>query len=62
MSVVDRNVIDITSLESDNSHKTLVLFISDHVKWDEDIIGGHLLILQEKINDYLAFITSMQID
>ena len=51
MSVVDRNVIDIISIEGDESSKRIVLYISDHVNWDLETIGGHLSILQDKIND-----------
>lgn len=61
MSVIDRNVIDIISIEGDDASKKIVLYISDHVNWNLETIGGHLSILQDKINDYLDFITSDQI-
>lgn len=57
MSVVDRNVIDFS--HSDDSKITLC--ISDHIPWDDEVLKGHLIVLQEKINDYLDFITSGQI-
>ena len=37
----------------------LVLTISDHLPWLPD--NEHLLVLQDKINDYLAFIQSGEI-
>lgn len=57
MSVIDRNIIDFS--HSDDSKITLC--ISDHITWDYDALREHLIVLQEKINDYLDFITSGQI-
>ena len=61
MSVTDRNIIDITSIEEKDSQKYLVLWISDHLEWGDDVTREHLIILQDKINDYLDFITSDQV-
>ncbi len=61
MSVVDRDVIDIIGIDNAEYIKKVVLYISDHVNWDLETIGGHLLILQDKINDYPDFIRSDQI-
>ena len=53
MSVIDRNTIDITSIEGNGKHRDLVLYISDHLEWGEDVTDKHLRILQDKLNDYL---------
>jgi hypothetical protein len=59
MSVEDRNKIDIIFLEEEN-HR-VVLVITDHLNWKEDMDEGeHLLLLQNKINAYLYFIESGQ--
>ncbi|MGB3006513.1 MAG: DUF6572 domain-containing protein [Chitinophagaceae bacterium] len=51
MSVENKNIIDIVSIdEEDNA----VLTITDHLEWD--IENEHLLILQDKINSYLGAI------
>jgi hypothetical protein len=56
MSVTDSKIIDSISIDP----KGIVnLIISDHLEWDEKL--EHLLILQNKINDYLTFIESGQI-
>ncbi len=57
MSVVERNVIDFGHVDNDK----ITLCISDHIPWDNNIIQAHLEILQDKINDYIDFITSGQI-
>lgn len=57
MSVLDRNVIDFGHEDDDK----VTLCISDHIPWDDEVIDAHLVILQEKINDYLDFISSGQI-
>ena len=38
-----------------------VLVIADHLDWEEFDEGEHLLLLQEKLNTYLAFIDSGQL-
>lgn len=57
MSVTDRNIIDFGHIDGDK----ITLCISDHIPWDADILDAHLVILQDKINDYLDFISSGQI-
>lgn len=57
MSVLDRNIIDF----GHEDDKKVTLCISDHIPWDDEVINAHLVILQEKINDYLDFISSGQI-
>lgn len=52
MSVEDIKVIDIISL--DKEEKEVILTISDHLEWDNE--NEHLLILQDKLNTYLAAI------
>lgn len=58
MSITESKVIDIIAVpegEPDN----VVLVITDHLEWgDKAQQGEHLLLLQEKINAYIAFIES----
>ena len=61
MSVIERNTIDITSIETNEERRNLVLYISDHLEWGEYLTENHLRILQDKLNDYLDFITSDQV-
>lgn len=56
MSVDNSKVIDSISIDKDGN---VVLTISDHLPWDEK--GEHLLILQGKINAYLAFIENGEV-
>ena len=53
MSVDQKDVIDVVSIDEDDN---VVLTISDHLPWDTENV--HLLVLQEKINAYLAAIES----
>lgn len=54
MSIEDQNTIDAIGVDQDG---VVVLTISDHLDWDNE----HLLLLQEKINRYLAFLESGEI-
>ena len=56
MSVEDSKIIDVIGTDPKGN---IILTISDHLEWDEKL--EHLLILQNKINDYLSFIESGQI-
>ncbi len=57
MSIEQTDKIDFLTIE----HKTgdVLLTISDHLNWDEDE-GEHLLMLQAKLNSYLAFVEGGQ--
>jgi hypothetical protein len=55
MSIEQINIIDFLSINAD----AVVLTISDHLDWDSE--NKHLLLLQQKINSYLAFIESGEI-
>jgi len=55
MSVVDKDIIDGIALSKD---KVIRLLLTDHLDWEEEY--EHLLILQDKINSYLAFCESGQ--
>jgi len=57
MSVSDRKVVDLLSTDQEGTRATLT--VSDHLEWTAD--NQHLLILQEKLNDYMAFIESGEI-
>lgn len=56
MSVEDKNVIDIITIDKEGM---FVLTISDHLAWDDQ--NEHLLLLQDKINSYLDFIENGQL-
>ena len=49
--------MDIILNDKDSGRTTLV--ISDHLKWDDD--NEKLLLLQEKINKYIAFLGSGEV-
>lgn len=53
MSVENKNIIDVVSIDKNDN---AVLTISDHLEWDKE--NEHLLILQDKINVYLGAIES----
>lgn len=53
MSVEQTDVIDFASV---NDAGQVVLTISDHLEWDG--VNSHLLLLQEKVNAYIACIQS----
>lgn len=51
MSVLDRGTVDGMALDIDG--KGMRLLITDHLEWNNEY--EHLLALQDKINDYIAF-------
>ena len=57
MTIEQTNVIDIIGHDKENNKLNLI--ISDHLEWDEE--NEKLLLLQEKINSYLAFLESEEI-
>ena len=57
MTIEQEKIIDLISTNKEKGYVTLT--ISDHLEWDE--MGEKLLILQNKINSYLAFIESDEI-
>src|SRR5437868_4393947 len=56
MTVEQSDVIDIVSIDPAGC---VVLTISDHLDWSDT--ASHLLILQTKLNRYLAFVESGEI-
>ena len=56
MAVDEPGVIDLIGVKGSGE---VVLTVSDHLEWDER--GEHLLMLQEKLNRYLAFIESSEL-
>jgi len=61
MSILDTKVVDIIAVP-DWEPENVVLLITDHLEWgDKAQQGEHLLLLQEKINTYIAFIESGEI-
>lgn len=61
MSVTDARIIDMWGIPKWDNSK-VILGIADHLEWrDKAEQGEHLLVLQEKINTYIAFIESGEI-
>ncbi|MFJ7798587.1 DUF6572 domain-containing protein [Pseudomonas sp. NPDC096950] len=60
MSVVDTQIIDMWGIPKDDPTK-IVLAVSDHMDWKKTEQGDHLLMLQAKLNTYIAFIESGEI-
>jgi hypothetical protein len=54
MTIEQAKTVDILSI--DPTTNKVVLTISDHLTWDAG--NNHLMLLQEKLNNYLAFIES----
>jgi hypothetical protein len=59
MSIEQTDVVDFVTIEHGSGR--VLLTISDHLKWDENE-GEHLLMLQEKLNAYLRFIESGEME
>jgi hypothetical protein len=57
MSIEQADKIDFVNIEDRTGD--VLLSISDHLSWDEDE-GQHLVLLQTKLNTYLAFIEGGQ--
>jgi hypothetical protein len=57
MSIEQGDKIDFVNIEYQTGD--VLLSISDHLSWDEDE-GHHLLLLQTKLNTYLAFVEGGQ--
>jgi hypothetical protein len=61
MSVAEAGVIDMWGIPDWDKSK-IELVITDHLGWDVQDEMEHLLVLQEKINTYIAFIESGEIN
>lgn len=59
MSVEQAGIIDFASVDTASNEMWLTIF--DHLPWHQDE-GEHLMLVQEKLNRYLAFIESGEID
>ena len=53
MTVEDEGAVDIVSI---NQERTVVLTVSDHLDWSNTV--QHQMLLQAKLNRYLAFVES----
>ena len=58
MSILEKRKIDI--IGTDKISGNIILTISDQLDWDDDLL--HLSALQEKLNTYMEFIESGQIN
>src|SRR5690349_4720495 len=54
MTIEQRNVVDIIGVNEKSGR--VVLAVSDHLEWSDD--SEHLMMLQDKLNDYLSYIES----
>ena len=59
MSIEQTNTVDFVSI--DEISGDALLTISDHLAWDENE-GAHLELLQNKLNAYLRFIESGELE
>ncbi|UCX05128.1 DUF6572 domain-containing protein [Shewanella sp. HL-SH4] len=57
MAITETNKID--SVVSSKEHNEVVLLITDHLDWSDDL--EHQQLLQAKINSYIRFIESGQL-
>ena len=57
MSIEQQNTIDFIGIDKNTNQ--VILTISDHLDWQEN---NHLILLQEKLNTYLRFIESGEIN
>ncbi len=57
MSIEQTDVVDIISTDRISGY--VVLTISDHLDWSDS--NGHQMLLQTKLNRYLAFVESGEI-
>jgi hypothetical protein len=62
MSVLDEKVIDFAGIEKKAETNSLILTICDHLSWGEETDDVHLLMLQNKINSYLSYIESGELN
>jgi hypothetical protein len=58
MSIEQLDTVDFIGLSKESND--VCLGVSDHVNWDNEL--AHLTLLQEKINKYLSFIESGEIN
>ncbi|MCK6450687.1 MAG: hypothetical protein L6R19_07485 [Alphaproteobacteria bacterium] len=59
MSIEHSDSVDFVSIDEETGR--VLLTISDHLDWQQDE-GAHLLMLQNKLNSYLRFIESGEMD
>jgi hypothetical protein len=60
MSIEQEKIIDI--LASGQKLNEAILIVSDHLPWDDEASYEHAILLQKKINSYLAFIEGGEMD
>lgn len=58
MSIVETNKVDIVAIRPNS--QVVKLVIADHLSWDN--LNNHCRLIQDKINTYLEFIVSGQLD
>ena len=62
MAIDNTNIID--GIGIDESRSAVCLLLADHLKWEQDDNSlseyDHLMLLQDKINAYIAYLESKQ--
>lgn len=59
MSLEQTKIIDFIGIEQTTGN--LILTISDHLDWSDNLQEPHIGILQDKLNTYLSYIESGQV-
>lgn len=59
MSIDQTNVVDLIRIDRETGY--VVLSVVDHLDWSSEQTESHLLLLQDKLNMYLAFLESGEI-
>jgi hypothetical protein len=58
MAITDPGIVDLVATRPDSTEVRLI--ITDHLAWDD--LSAHGRLLQDKINTYIAFVESGQLD
>ena len=58
MSILEKEVIDAVGVSEDG--KVLSLMLADHLDWSNEY--EHLMLLQDKINTYIAYLENRQFE
>lgn len=61
MTILDKGTVDFVSI--DKASNDAILILADHLSWDtESEYMEHMLLIQEKINSYVSYVESGQLD
>ena len=57
MTISDKGKVDLIAVRPGSDE--VLLMITDHLQWDD--VDDHMLLVQDKVNDYLEFVESGQL-